>query len=88
VAGVTVLTSALVTCLKTFKVFLGFDWLQAVNPMVDWHEQTILVPEGMEVLPMRKLDDKTLTPCYKELFLKVFLEESFTYPHKESGIMQ
>jgi hypothetical protein len=36
-----------------------------------------MIPEGMEALPMRKLDDKTLMPQYKELFLKVFSEESF-----------
>jgi hypothetical protein len=47
-----------------FKAFLGFDWLQAINPTVDWHEQTIMVKEGMEPLPMRELNVKTPMPQY------------------------
>jgi hypothetical protein len=34
-AGSTVVTEALVTCVKTVKVFLGYDWLQATNPQID-----------------------------------------------------
>jgi hypothetical protein len=37
-AGATVVTRALVTRLKTTKLFLGFDWLKAVNPMIDWRK--------------------------------------------------
>jgi hypothetical protein len=72
-----VLTGALVTCLQTFKVFLGFDWLQAVNPIVNWHEQTLNVLEGVEPLPMRKVEEDSPVPRYKELFPEVFSEEAF-----------
>jgi hypothetical protein len=35
-ASMTVVTGALVTRLKSLKVFLGYDWLQAVNLQIDW----------------------------------------------------
>jgi hypothetical protein len=77
VAGAMVLTGALVTCLKTFKVFLGFDWLQAVNPVVNWYEQTLEVNEGSELLPMWELGIEAQTPQYQELSPEVFSEELF-----------
>jgi hypothetical protein len=35
VAGSVVVTGALVTRLKSIKVFLGYDWLCATNPTID-----------------------------------------------------
>jgi hypothetical protein len=45
-SGATVVTGALVTCLKSFKIFLGFDWLQAVNLVIDWQQMMLYTPEG------------------------------------------
>jgi predicted aspartyl protease len=57
VAGAMVLTGALVTQLKMFKVFLGFDWLQAVNPDVDWQQMKVSVPEGQVPLEMQQAQE-------------------------------
>jgi hypothetical protein len=73
-AGATVVTRALVTRLKSAKVFLGFDWLQSVNPRIDWREFCVEAEEGTEVLKMRST--KT-TPKYPEIFEKVFSEDAF-----------
>jgi hypothetical protein len=73
-AGRTVLMGVLVMCLKSFKIFLGFDWLQAINPRVNWRTQSIKIPDQEETLLIRRIEEK---PRYQELFLRVFLEEAF-----------
>jgi hypothetical protein len=45
-ARATVVTGALVTRLKSAKVFLGFDWLQSVNPKIDWRNFRVEAEEG------------------------------------------
>jgi hypothetical protein len=52
-AGATVVTGALVTRLKSAKVFLGFDWLQSVNPRINWKEFCVEAEEDAEVLKMQ-----------------------------------
>jgi hypothetical protein len=73
-AGAMVVTGALVMRLKSAKVFLGFDWLQSVNPKIDWRKFCVEADEKTEVLKMRAM--KT-TPKYPEIFKKVFSEEAF-----------
>jgi hypothetical protein len=53
VAGATVVTGALVMRLKSAKVFLGFDWLQSVNPKIDWRSFRVEAEEGTETFKMR-----------------------------------
>jgi hypothetical protein len=72
-----VLTGALVTHLKSFKVFLGFDWLQVVNPIVNWWQMEVSVPERSVPLPMCRVKDEDPTTWYWFLFPKVFSEEAF-----------
>jgi hypothetical protein len=74
-ANKIVLTGVLVTWLKSFKVFLGYNWLQVINLEVNWREQTLTTKEEEAVLPMRKVDE--CCPCYQELFPQVFSEEAF-----------
>jgi hypothetical protein len=74
-AGKMVLTRVLVTRLKSFKLFLGFDWLQVVNTEVDWRKQVLTTKEEEEVLPMRSTTNGC--PDYKKMFPQVFLEEAF-----------
>jgi predicted aspartyl protease len=45
VAGTTVTISALVTCLGKHQVFLGYDWLEMVNLMIDWTEKQVTTKE-------------------------------------------
>jgi hypothetical protein len=76
-AGVTILTGVLVMYLKTFKVFLSFTWLQAVNLNVDWQEMMISVPERRIPLLMQKVEELPPTPLYTDLFPEVFSEDGF-----------
>jgi hypothetical protein len=73
-AGATVVMGALVTRLKSAKVFLGFDWLQSVNPKIDWQNSLVEAEEGTESLKMRSMET---TLDYLALFRKVFSEEAF-----------
>jgi hypothetical protein len=50
--GATVVTGALVTRLKSAKLFLGFDWLQSVNPKIDWRNFHVEAEEGTDSLKM------------------------------------
>jgi hypothetical protein len=73
-----VVTRALVTRLKSFKMFLGFDWLQAVNLQISWQEMMIGTLEGQEMMVMRAIQKGPgLTPDYVKMFPEVFLEEGF-----------
>jgi hypothetical protein len=77
-AGVTMVTGALVTRLKSFKLFLGFNWLQAINPQIDWQQMTVQTREGQEPLVMRTAQEGPgPVPDYVQLFLEVFSEEGF-----------
>jgi hypothetical protein len=58
-AGTTVVTEALVMRLKSFKVFLGFDWLQVVNPNINWQYMTLTILEGQAPLVMRSVESYT-----------------------------
>jgi hypothetical protein len=67
-----------VTRLKTFKMFLGFDWLQVVNPKIDWQQMTIQNDEVRDPLQMRIVQDGPgLVPDYTKLYPEVFSEEGF-----------
>jgi hypothetical protein len=55
-AGATIVTGALVTRLKSAKLFLGFDWLQSVNPKIDWRNFRVETEEGTEPLKMRTME--------------------------------
>jgi hypothetical protein len=73
-AKTTVVTGALVTRLKSAKVFLGFDWLQSVNPKIDWRNFHVEAEEGTETLRMRSMET---TPNYPKIFQKAFSEDAF-----------
>jgi hypothetical protein len=71
-------TGALITKLKSFKLFLVFDWLQAVNPQINWQEMMVKMREGQEPLEMRVAQEGPgVTPDYVKLFPEVFSEEGF-----------
>jgi hypothetical protein len=74
-AGVTVVMGTLVTRLKSTKVFLGFDWLQAVNPRIDWKEQKIETEDGVVPLQMWIIAEEP--PDYTTIYKEVFSEEAF-----------
>jgi hypothetical protein len=71
----TVSTGALVTRLKTTKVFLGFDWLKVVNPTIDWQTRSVTVDEERTPLQMRSMEEGK--PDYEKEFSQVFSEEEF-----------
>jgi hypothetical protein len=73
-AGTTVVTGALVTRLKSAKVFLGFDWLQSMNPRIDWRNLCVEADESTETLKMRSMKG---TPDYSRIFERVFSEDGF-----------
>jgi hypothetical protein len=73
-AGSTVATGALVTRLKSAKIFLGFDWLQAVNPRINWTTLQVQMEDGVAPMQMRNIEE---TPDYKEQFSKVFSADAF-----------
>jgi hypothetical protein len=78
VAGAMVVTGALVTKLRSFKMFLGFDWLQVVNPDINWQEMTVTTKEGQDPLVMRAIQEGLgPTPDYVKLYPEVFSEEGF-----------
>jgi hypothetical protein len=74
VAKTTVVTGALVMRLKSAKVFLGFDWLQSINPKIDWRNFRVEAEEGTETLKMCSMET---TPDYPTIFQKVFSEDAF-----------
>jgi hypothetical protein len=77
-AGATVITGVLVTKLRSFKMFLGFDWLQAVNPDIDWWQMKVTTKEGTEPLVMCTVQEGPgPTPDYVKLYPEVFSEEGF-----------
>jgi hypothetical protein len=77
-AGVTVVMGALITRLKSFKHFLGFDWLQAVNPQINWQHMTVETRDGQEPLEMGTTQEGPgPVPNYIQLYLEVFSEEGF-----------
>jgi hypothetical protein len=53
--GATVVTGALATWLKSAKLFLGFDWLQVVNPSIDWVNLCVQADEGIVPMKMRSI---------------------------------
>jgi hypothetical protein len=63
-AGATIVTGALVTRLKMTKIFLGFDWLRAVNPAINWVTGEIKTEETYTPLQMRRVDEET--PNYEK----------------------
>jgi hypothetical protein len=65
---------ALVTRLKSAKVFLGFDWLQAVNPKINWKELQVETDEEMVPLQMWSIEEP---PDYLKIYRKVFSEDAF-----------
>jgi hypothetical protein len=73
-AGATIVTGALVTRLKLAKVFLGFDWLQSINPRINWRDFHVEAEEGTETLKMRSMET---TSDYSSIFKKVFSEDGF-----------
>jgi hypothetical protein len=78
VAGATVVTGALVTKLRSFKMFLSFDWLQAVNPNINWQQMRVTTKEGQEPLIMHVVQEGPgPTPNYIKLYPEVFSEEGF-----------
>ena len=74
----------LVTRLGSAPLYLGYDWLEAVNPVIDWKKRQIvaLLSEGPDeptkpnapILSEIKSDS---TPDYLAEFPSVFLEKSF-----------
>jgi hypothetical protein len=70
-----VITGALVMCLKSVKLFLGYDWLQATNLQVNWRTGMVMCEEKQALLPMRTLEEET--PKYIQEFPKVFSEGEF-----------
>jgi hypothetical protein len=74
-ARATVVTGALATQLKSSKLFLGYDWLKAVNLQIDWRQGTVHMEEGEVPIKMRTLQQAT--PDYQNLYKKVFSEEAF-----------
>jgi hypothetical protein len=59
-------------------MFLGFDWLQAVNPDIDWQQMKVMMKEGSEPLVMRAVQDQVRSVLdYVKLYPEVFSEESF-----------
>jgi hypothetical protein len=81
--GAMVLTRALVTWLKTFKVFLGFDWLQAVNLAIDWQQMKVSVLERRVPLEMWWAEDHSPVLSYVKLYPEVFSEVLFnSLPHR------
>jgi hypothetical protein len=73
-ASATVVMGVLVTRLKSAKIFLGFDWLQSVNPKIDWRTFLVEAEDGTETLKMRSMET---TPDYPTIFRKVFSEDAF-----------
>jgi hypothetical protein len=57
------------------KVFLGYDWLKATNPSINWWTGKITCEENQEILPMRKVEE--WAPNYCEEFPGVFSEGEF-----------
>jgi hypothetical protein len=74
-AGATVMTGALVTRLKMTKLFLGFDWLRAINPAIDCVTGEVKTEEVKIPLQMRVITEET--PNYEEEFPMVFSEQDF-----------
>jgi hypothetical protein len=62
--GYTSRIHARVLDLSDFDVILGFDWLQTVNPIIDWRALTIQVPgkEGESTSCYRQLQTTMWTP--------------------------
>jgi hypothetical protein len=73
-ARATIVMGALVTRLKSAKVFLGFDWLESVNPRINWRNFRVEAEEGTETLKMPSMET---TPDYPTIFQKVFSEDAF-----------
>jgi hypothetical protein len=71
---VTVVTGALITQLKLAKIFLGYDWLRATNPQIDWWKGKVTCSEMETPLVMRTIEE---TPQYTKEFPKAFSEGEF-----------
>jgi hypothetical protein len=71
----TVVMGALVMRLKTTNVFLGFDWLRAVNLTIDWQKGSVSTSKTRIPLQMRSIKEET--PNYEKEFPKVFSEDEF-----------
>jgi hypothetical protein len=72
---VTVVTGALVMHLETLKVFLGYAWLQVVNPRIDWRNQKVETEEGETPIQMQTLQEGP--PNYPKLYEEVFFKQAF-----------
>jgi hypothetical protein len=80
-AGATVITGALVTRLKSAKLFLGFDWLQSVNPKIDWRTLRVEAEEGTDSLKMRSTETSS---ARKEAKCRNKAEEGPEPPERQS----
>jgi hypothetical protein len=68
-------TGALVTRLKSSKLFLGYDWLKVTNPSIDWRTGTVKCNE--EDVPLQMKSVEMAVPEYEKEFKAVFLEKEF-----------
>jgi hypothetical protein len=75
-AGATVATGALVTRLKMTKLFLGYDWLRAVNLVINWRTGEVMTKEEETPLMMRMVNEDRV-PDYEKEFPTIFLEDKF-----------
>jgi hypothetical protein len=68
------------------KAILGMPWLKTINPDIDWKEQTVTLPETVQITSEEEADENPLEglpEAYHE-FTKVFGEEEFKVlpPHR------
>jgi hypothetical protein len=75
VGGTLVVLSALITKIKRHRVFLGYDWLEAVNPTIDWAKKTVSFKTSPANLVVGRMEVEEGTPNYKVEFPAIFTEK-------------
>ena len=70
------------------NVILGNPWLENINPLIDWANWTVEIPDHSDRTPNFNQKNKivqgtiTTTPTHANLLHKEFVREKPTYPHE------
>ena len=70
--------------MEGFDLILGKDWLNMVNPLVDWHSNTVYIQFGDQLHRVSGILAEEVKPCGIKDRVLARLKDNFSQLHQES----